>query len=401
MAPVAVDLFAGAGGLSLGAEMAGVNIVYANDIFAEAVETYRFNNPDTPVHQGPIEEVKPADILATANLQVGELDILLGGPPCQGFSINAPIRTMEDQRNALVLEYLRIVEGLRPKYLVIENVPGLLSLDGGTALETVYERLEALGYHAAHRVLLASRYGVPQERWRLIILGQRNDMPPVDFPAPTHNATAKANFTGGSLWASVEDHDMSGLPPAVTVAEAIGDLPPLQNGEGHPVIPMPEVSYEKLTFFQRWARSGADFIYNHQAQRLGAINLKRLQHIKPGGNWTDIPVDLLPAGMRRARRSDHTKRYGRMNPQGQSCTILTKCDPHWGSFFHYNQDRAVTPREAARLQSFPDRYVFQGSLSAQYEQIGNAVPPLLGQAIVSEVVASWTQAQPHLIEERA
>jgi len=327
--------------------------------------------------------------LSQLNLHSGDLDVMIGGPPCQGFSINTPNRSLNDLRNALILEYLRLVEGILPKYLLIENVPGLLSLERGHALQVVYEMLAELGYRVDHKVLLAARYGVPQERWRLIIVGHRADMPTPAFPIPTHHAEARANFTGGSQWAKADPEPM-GLPNAVTVTEAIGDLPALVNGEGRS--PMPYPRRRRLSAFQRWAREGATELFNHQAQKLGAINLQRLQHVSPGGNWTDIPLDLLPAGMQRARRSDHTKRYGRMNPQGQSCTILTKCDPHWGSFFHYAQDRAITPREAARLQSFPDRYVFTGALSVQYEQIGNAVPPLLAQAVVREIVKALAQA---------
>lgn len=382
--PIAVDLFAGAGGLSLGAKMAGADIAFATDIWPQAAETYRRNHPGTIFHVGPIEELHPDCILTALGAKVGEIDLLLGGPPCQGFSIYAPRRDPGDKRNSLILEYLRIVEGLRPKYLLMENVPGLLSLGGGMALRRTYEALRFLGYEVLHKVLLAASYGVPQERWRLFILGWRRDMPPASFPKPTHSARARANFTGGGLWA--EEQLEEGLPPAVTVAEAIGDLPPLGNGEGQEEMPMPPAN--SLTPYQRWARQGATHLYNHVAPRLSAINLQRLQYIKPGGSWRDIPYDLLPAGMKRARRSDHTKRYGRLDPNGQACTILTKCDPHWGSFFHYEQDRAITPREAARLQSFPDIYVFTGSRTDQYEQIGNAVPPLLAKAVVSELISA-------------
>lgn len=389
--PVAVDLFAGAGGLSLGAELAGVKVAFANDLFAEAAATYRLNHPATAFSADPIETLTAEQILDKIGLAPGELDLMLGGPPCQGFSINAPNRSWTDARNTLVLEYLRLVKGIRPKYLLIENVPGLLSLERGQALQVVYDRLATMGYEVSHKVLLAARYGVPQERWRLLIVGHRRDLPAPGFPVPTHHATARANFTGGSRWAN-DATEQPGIPAAVTVVEAIGDLPPLANGEGASLMPYPPQAH--LSVYQRWARKGSKMLYNHQAQKLSLINLRRLQHIQPGGNWTDIPFDLLPAGMRRARRSDHTKRYGRLDPRGQSCTILTKCDPHWGSFFHYSQDRAITPREAARLQSFPDRYIFAGPVSLQYEQIGNAVPPLLAQAVVAEIVQAWTSTRP-------
>jgi DNA (cytosine-5)-methyltransferase 1 len=124
-------------------------------------------------------------------------------------------------------------------------------------------------------------------------------------------------------------------------------------------------------------RVGSSAVYNHRCANLGRINLERLKYIPPGGSWRNIPRELLPKGMKRARRSDHTRRYGRLHPEDVSGTVLTKCDPHWGSFFHYKQDRVISVREAARIQSFPDWFVFTGSLTEQYRQIGNAVPPLL------------------------
>lgn len=387
---IGIDLFAGAGGLSLGAEMAGLRVIFANDVDPWAAATYRFNNPHTVFDEGPIEDLRADSVLPSFGLEPGDLDVLLGGPPCQGFSIYAPKRDPKDRRNALILEYLRIVRETMPKYLVMENVPGLLSLGRGVALRTVYQQLEELGYHVQHRVLLAARYGVPQDRWRLFIIGSRRDMVPAEFPEPTHHATAVANFTGGAAWV-VSDTDH--LPPAVTVREAIGDLPRLNNGGGEDEMPMPKPERSALSDFQRWARGDTEVLYNHVAPRLGAKNMERLSYIKPGGNWTDIPHHLLPPGMQRARKSDHTKRYGRLDPDGQSGTILTKADPHWGSFFHYEQDRVITPREAARLQSFPDHYRFLGSQSAQYTQIGNAVPPLMAKAVVSEILAALEKSR--------
>jgi DNA (cytosine-5)-methyltransferase 1 len=134
-------------------------------------------------------------------------------------------------------------------------------------------------------------------------------------------------------------------------------------------------------------RKGSRKIYNHVAPFLAPINLERLKHIPPGGSWRDIPMKLLPAGMKAARRSDHTKRYGRLEKTGLASTILTKCDLHWGAFIHPSQERALTVREAARLQSFPDRFKFQGSRVDQFRQVGNAVPPLLAKAVASAVAS--------------
>jgi DNA (cytosine-5)-methyltransferase 1 len=141
-------------------------------------------------------------------------------------------------------------------------------------------------------------------------------------------------------------------------------------------------------------RRNSTKLYNHFAGVLSKQNLERLRHIPPGGSWRDIPHELLPKGMKLARRSDHTRRYGRIDPDGLSGTILTKCDPHWGSFFHWSQDRALTVREAARIQSFPDTYRFYGSRVSQYEQVGNAVPPLLAKALADHIKMTILGARP-------
>lgn len=137
--------------------------------------------------------------------------------------------------------------------------------------------------------------------------------------------------------------------------------------------------------YQKALRKASRRLYNHVSGALSERNLERLRYIRPGRSWRDIPFDLLPRGLKRARRSDHTRRYGRLDPEGLSGTILTKCDPHWGTFFHYGQNRTLTVREAARLQSFPDRFRFFGSRVSQYSQVGNAVPPKLAQAIAEHI----------------
>jgi DNA (cytosine-5)-methyltransferase 1 len=177
-------------------------------------------------------------------------------------------------------------------------------------------------------------------------------------------------------------HGITDLKPYVPVRDAINDLPALGLLEGDEAMPYaspPRSDYEERL------RGGSTQIYNHVAGALSKQNQERLRHVGPGGSWRDIPFDLLPKGMKRARRSDHTRRYGRIDPNGLSGTILTKCDPHWGSFFHYAQDRALTVREAARLQSFPDTFCFLGSRGSQYTQAGNAVPPLLAETIAGHI----------------
>lgn len=395
---VAADLFAGAGGLSEGFRSAGFEIAFANDVDADCRETYERNHPGTPFLGGSIEDLAARQIFSRTGLSKGEIDVLIGGPPCQGFSINAPARSGRDRRNFLFEHYGRLVlEGLRPKVILMENVPGMLSLDGGRFVGEIYSLFEKAGYRMSHMVLCAAHYGVPQERWRLFFIGTRLPHGEISFPFPTHWAPVRTNFTGGRrlTW-------MPQLKPMPLLAveslkrftssrQAIGDLPPLGAAEGCEEMPYGRSAENS---YQRQLRNGSRRLYNHVAGRLSAQNLARLKHIPPGGSWRDIPHDLLPKGMKRARRSDHTRRYGRLDPHGLSGTILTKCDPHWGSFFHYSQDRALTAREAARLQSFPDSFRFYGSRVSQFKQVGNAVPPILAQTVAEHLKETLLAERP-------
>ena len=372
-----IDLFAGAGGLSEGLREAGFRSLYANEIQPRYAETFALNHPDTLVDQRDIRTVDAAKIRTQLGLRKGELDLLAGGPPCQGFSINAPIRSKEDERNHLFKEFLRFTEEFRPKAVLIENVPGLVSFDDGGTLEAILTALTCHGYASDVRILYAPHYGVPQTRWRTIVMGLRDgDNIQEAFPDPVHHAPLRVNFTSRFAGRNIVSMPRQvELPPFISVKDAINDLPCLKNGESG--TEPKSYRFEPENAFQRMMRVGSKGIVNHQAARLSKVNLERLAHIPPGGNWTDIPIELLPKGMQRARRSDHTKRYGRVHPDGLASTILTKCDPHWGAYFHYDQDRTFTVREAARIQTFPDTYWFTGSRVEQYEQVGNAVPPLL------------------------
>jgi DNA (cytosine-5)-methyltransferase 1 len=383
-----IDLFSGAGGLSRGLESAGFNSIYANEIVEQYARTYAANHPETWVDSRDIRLVDPNVIRAKLGMKKRELGLLAGGPPCQGFSVNAPIRRSDDKRNHLFLEYLKFVEAFEPDAVLIENVPGLVSFEGGATLEAILTSLVALGYAPDVQILYAPHYGVPQTRWRTIILAVRNDLAGDQdlFPVPQHSAPKRVNFTSShrdrSLVSLVENLN---LPGHTTIEEALSDLPPLAVGESVP--DGTAYATEPANQYQAILRSGSDGVYNHRAANLGHMNRLRLSHIPPGGNWTDIPFELLPEGMKRANRGDHTKRYGRTLPSGLSSTILTKCDPHWGAYFHYSQERTFTVREAARIQSFPDDYRFTGSLSDQFAQVGNAVPPLLAAAIGETLIA--------------
>jgi DNA (cytosine-5)-methyltransferase 1 len=273
------------------------------------------------------------------------------------------------------------VDEFYPRAVLIENVPGLVSFEGGLTLQAILTALDKHGYQSDVRILYAPHYGVPQTRWRTIIIGLREGIAVnTAFPEPFYEAPIRINFTSRFDGRNIVALPMKvELPRFISVKDAINDLPVLANGETGTEVK--KYRTQPKNDFQRAMRAGSNGVVNHEAAQLGKINLERLAYIPPGGNWTDIPSELLPKGMQRARRSDHTKRYGRVDPNGLASTILTKCDPHWGAYFHYNQDRTFTVREAARIQTFPDTFHFAGSHVEQYEQVGNAVPPLLAAAI--------------------
>jgi DNA (cytosine-5)-methyltransferase 1 len=380
-----IDLFCGAGGITQGFRSAGFHCLYANDINRWAIETFRANHPDTRAENRPIEKVDAAVLRRELQLEPGQLDVIVGGPPCQGFSINAPERFLEDPRNSLFKHYIRFLDEFKPKALLLENVPGMLSLGGGVVYEQILKELRAHGYNVHARILFAAHYGVPQERWRTIILGSRFSPAPA-HPVPTHYAVARANFKGGrTMTFRLMPLEEPVLLPPVSLREAIGDLPRLEMGEGGEI-----VTYDRpaKSEYARNMRGDGPVTFNHFASVLAPQNVERMKFIRPGGSWRDIPHGLLPKGMQQARKSDHTKRYGRLRHEGLSGTILTKCDPHWGAVFLPDQDRALTVREAARIQSFPDNYKFLGPRVAQYEQVGNAVPVLMAKAIAREISGS-------------
>lgn len=378
-----VDLFCGAGGITEGFSQARYHCLYANDSMPEAIQTFSLNHSKAWADPRDIEEVDPFEIRSALGLEKGALHVLLGGPPCQGFSINAPERFLSDRRNKLFKDYIRFLEEFEPHTFVFENVPGLLSLGNGRVYKQILREFQKHGYFVTSRILLAAHYGVPQERWRLILLGSRSA--PIDHPKPTHFARVRANFrAGGTLTFQLGDDDAERLSPAVTVDEAIGDLPRLEMGEGSEIV---EYTTHQFSKFAQTMRNPAGVTFNHFAAKLSKQNVERMKHVQPGGSWRDIPFFLLPRGMQRARKSDHTKRYGRLRKDGLAGTVMTKCDPHWGTVFLPDQDRSLTVREAARFQSFPDWYRFLGSRVAQYEQVGNAVPVLMAKAIALQLRA--------------
>lgn len=418
------ELFCGAGGLSRGFETLGFATRFANDLWPAALHTFLMNfDPLYAASNGrkggilalpqSVEDISVKQIIGAVPdrdgipLKPGSLDVLLGGPPCQGYSLNSHIRSAEDPRNFLFRHYVRLLKGLAPKVFVLENVPGMFSLDGGRFFDELVARITKAsasfpGYEVDFKILNAAHYGVPQDRFRVVVVGTRRDVVEragkVELPLPRHYSLAQAHFKGG------RDHtfhyaigyrkrlEQSAIPqigpkllPPVTVGEAIGDLPDLTNGGGQDL-----ESYvgavQPQSAFQRAMREDVEVLANHWCRALVYPNTERVKHIPAGGDWRSIPRKLLPPGMQRALRKDHTKRYGRLSPNEISGTLLTKPDPHWGTFIHYDegQQRLISVREAARLQSFPDCHIFYGGQVDQYKLCGNAVPPLMAQAVAEK-----------------
>jgi len=375
--PTAIDLFSGAGGITLGLLNAGFNVLLSADLDEGCARTH-LRNFSLPFLQTDIAKLSGEDIQRQTGLLQGELDLLIGGPPCQGFSILGQ-REMRDPRNSLFHEFLRIAKELQPKCVVIENVPGLATLGGGALLHKIGAEFASAGYAVECAELLAAQYGVPQMRWRMFFIGWRADqMKRGGFPLPTHGQAGIGDLVPNR---TISREEAGGF---VTIRDAIGDLPAIEAGEY-------AGSYDRMPrgSYQTAMRAGAPkTLHNHYAARLSPQNLARLRVLKPGEDWRSLPRTLLPEGMRRALRKDHTRRYRRMQWDGIARSIITRFrDPKSGEYTHPEQHRTISIREAARIQSFPDWFVFEGSISQQYDQVGNAVPPLLARAVALELRA--------------
>jgi DNA (cytosine-5)-methyltransferase 1 len=378
-----IDLFAGAGGLAEGFRQAGWDVLAGADADAHASATFKLNFPDARVYKQAISSAFAKVLLRDLGIKKGELGCLIGGPPCQSFSYNNHHRSASDERARLFDHYLQIVAALRPIALVMENVPGMLTIGDGSILREIEDRLGRLGYSCEVRVLFSEDFGVPQARRRVFVIacsvGEADDLFPRGSHGPCEKPSPKSNAYVHH-WKPRADCD---YPEFVTVWDAISDLPLLQNGGGKRESKYRE---EPRTDYQESARRDSTRLLNHVSHELTGTVIRRIERVPEGGNWRDIPRRMLPSGMKRAEKSDHTKRYGRLRRKEMASTILTKCDPHWGAYVHPTQDRTISVREAARLQGFPDRFEFAGSyLSRQYEQVGNAVPPPMAAAVARKL----------------
>ncbi len=317
------------------------------------------------------------------------VDVIVGGPSCQGFSTSGGLsktsgRDQTDPRNQLFINYTDIVDRLKPSWIVFENVPGLLLYENGKVALQIVQAFREIGYDLVPMILLAADYGVPQLRRRLVFVGNRTGSD-ISLPAPTHgDVNLWKGFSLPFAHLSRIGHGREeGLLPHVTFAEACSDLPRVAEGKEIDNVVYPT---EAASIYQKEMRAGSQLVRQHAAADLSLLDRVASQTLKPGQNWTDLSADVLPDRFRKIRRYDATTLLKRLRDDLPTYTITTKFnEATTGAFIHPSQARTITLREAARLQSFPDKFIFCGSPSQIRQQIGNAVPPLLARAIAEAI----------------
>ena len=370
---VVADLFCGAGGLSQGFADAGWTPAYAVDQDADSCATYKLNHPAAHIERASITDVD-ADSIRRAVGGDRRIDLVVGGPSCQGFS-TASRRSdkwfaEDDERNALWTHMHKLVEGLRPRAFLMENVPGLTQWKKNELGRRILQGYRDIGYTVTAQTLLAANYGVPQLRRRVFLVGLLGDRA-FTFPEPTHLGAWRRDQIDRWERERVERRLLS----HITAGEALADLPLAADG------PTRWCSDARGDYARRM-REGADVLTGHEVPKTSEAHLQLLRHVPQGGTWRDIPSHLLPGRFLNIRRTDSTGLLGRVDPHRPSYTITTQfSNVTGGTFAHPTQDRVLSLREGARLQSFPDRYDFVGPLSSRYRQVGNAVPPLLATVL--------------------
>lgn len=384
-----LDTFAGAGGFSLGFALAGAKIIGAIEIDKWASETFQLNHPDTTLLQGDITQMSDEQIIDTFGKY--KPDIILGGPPCQGFSIcNKNSGDPKDPKNSLFQEFIRVGRLLKPKIMIMENVPNLIKAktqNKEIVIDIITAELHNLGYEVEYRILEAIDYGVPQIRKRLIVIASKIklDNP---FPKKTYSTMSQLDLLTGNL------------KKCPTLWDAISDLPEIEAREGKE-----ESDYSKppLNDYQRFLRQGSNKLFNHKAMNHSKRLVERFASMRWGDSSADIPKHLRPLRRNSTEFSDtvYDQNNRRMHPDRPCHTVPAS---FYANFVHPYKNRNFSAREGARIQSFPDWYIFRGKPTivshkllqregrleekylCQYNQIGNAVPPLMAFAIAENIL---------------
>ena len=382
-----LDTFAGAGGFSLGFSLTGkFEIIGAIEQDLWAADTFKYNHPETKVIVDDIRNVSNELLVETFG---NNIDILLGGPPCQGFSIaNKNAGDPRDPRNSLFKEFLRVAEVLSPKIVIMENVPNLVkakTITGEHVLDIIKKELCKLGYYVQYKILDATDYGVPQIRKRVVIIASKKNLESF-FPKATYTTQEKRNLLNMEL------------PICPTLWDAISDLPELEACEGSEVM---SYTHEATNKYQQLMRGNCSKIHNHQAMKHSKRMIERFKAMKWGDSTSDVPDELKPLKRNgNGSNSVYGQNNRRMHPFKQCHTIAAS---FYANFVHPYKNRNFTAREGARIQSFPDWYIFLGKPTTashsllrkegredeihlcQYNQIGNAVPPLMAKAIAENI----------------
>ena len=351
-----LDLFSGAGGLSRGFYDAGYDVVLGVDFDEAALKTFKLNHGSAETMNLDLFDINNLNqIISYLKDNRISLDVLVGGPPCQGFSVAGP-RDMNDKRNALYLAMVKLAEKVKPKAVVLENVPGMLQTNGGIGAQRVVADFAKIGYRMVPKLLYGPDFGLPQIRKRVFFVGLRDQNCDFEFPQPTH---------------SPRDY--------ITTEDAISDLPSLQTESGEIVYgeEIQEYSPEAKNEYQKIMRGQSQKVFNH----IGSVPIEKTKYmislVPEGKNYKALPEQYR--GLYKYHEA--LTRYHSKKP---SLTINTGHRSH----FHYKWNRIPTVRESARLQSFPDDFIFVGNKSQQYRQVGNAVPPLLGK-VVAEALKKY------------
>lgn len=376
---IVFDLFCGTGGFTYGIEHSGLpfSTRFGLDVLPVAIDTFRLNHHSAIAICGDARKVRRADVADATKLRKGDVDVIVGGPPCQGFSSIRPFRSTsdDDPRNSLFEEYASFVNYFRPRIFVIENVVGLATHKEGSTIESMQECFQRLGYHCEWRILNTAHFGVPQKRERLLMIGAERGIR-LSFPEPTHSYEGSTiGYRDRSKVLAPAKSDLFAKVPelgrAITVMDAISDLPPVDAGEQ-------ATSYvdAPCNEYQSARRNGATQLTWHSATGHTKRMLEIIRH--SGKNISCIPKHLITSGF--------SSCYSRLAADEPSVTLTVNfIHPASNRCIHPTQHRALTPREGARIQSFDDSFSFAGNRTQVARQIGNAVPPLLGRAIAGAI----------------